>query len=348
MNLAGLLSLAIVGALMTPGVPPQPIPSTPGIKIRAASLGLELTAPEGWRLSRESTPEQLVFYPGKKKVSPLLRVRAFKGNLSPRDRLAEMTRGLPEEEAGVHFVAGEKWSSNRRRFETATATYKQGAREWHASFTLADQPGRVQHGFWLFGSKKDIERHWKGIQASISSAKRVSITGSGIEDARKEDPKKAESGSSVWSDARSGLVISSWPAGFAPEPRSVKELAKDGLLLVPSDDSAHTDTRLVLTSRPASKGSTASDLAAVLHTELGARGGVEQLRRIPVRIGGQEAALLTWTDNGPDGAAFVHSVYYLQRAETVIRIAFDAEERWARTRSRRGLVKDFVGGVRFE
>lgn len=348
MNVTLFAPIVLAAALFAPSARQPRAPAAPSVIIRVESLGLELASPEGWRLSRESTPQELIFYPGRKKTSPLLRVRAFKGNLSPRDRLAEMTRGLPEEEAGVHFVSEEKWTRDRHRFETVSAVHKQGAREWHASFTLADQPGRVQHGFWLFGFEKDLLRHREVIQATIASARRVSGGGSGTQRTPEEEPTKEESQQAVWSDAGSGLHIASWPAGFALDPKTSKQLAKDGLRLAPSDDRAHAKTCFLLTSRPASKGQTASDLAATLHTELGTRVGVEGLRRIPVRIGGLETALLSWTEEDREGATFTHQVYLVQHDETVVRIAFEAEESWAGTRSRRGLVKDFVAGIRFE
>jgi hypothetical protein len=326
----------------------QPM-AAPGLTIRAESLGIEFFTPEGWRLSRESNPEELRLYPAKDKTIPLLRVRAFEGNLSAQDRLAQMTRGLPEEEANVHFVANVTWTLEGRRFETATATYRQGAREWIASFTVVDQPRKLQHGFWLFGLEKDVERHREVVQASIASAKRIARTETGPPELEARAEQRPEQRKPVWADAGSGLRIASWPAGFSPDPKSLKKLAKEGLRLMPSDERAHPATQLLLTARAAEKGAQASDQAAVLHTELGTNSRVSELRRIPVRVGGLEAALLSWVEEDPGGASsFSHQVYFVQHEEAVIKVAFDAEDTWARVRSRRSLVKDFVAGLDFE
>ena len=333
-------------ALVLLGSPSPTTPAAPELTIQVESLGLRFEAPSKWRLSRESTPEQLVFYPGKTKTTPVLRVRAFQGDLSAEDRLAAMTRGLPEEESKAHFVSAETWAHEGRRFETATVATKEGAQEWDGSLTLVTQPRRVQHAFWLFGRKKDVEREWESIRASIVSAtviKRVEVD----DDSPAVDRESPQEAPAVWTDAKCGLRVGSWPAGFAPVAKSLGSLAKEGVTLEPTDERAHDSTSFLLQCARSAKQNTSMDAAAALHAELGTKSAVSDLRRLPLRIDGVEAALLKWSEE-VGGDDFVHEVHFVQKDDRAFRFEYTAEESWAGMRSRRDLVKDFIAGIAFD
>ena len=320
----------------------------PGVTVDTPSLSLRFETPEKWRITRASTSEELQLHPSKSKTTPLLRVRAFYGNFSAQDRLPEMVRGLPVEEAGVVFTETESWELNGKRFETARAVYAEGIGEWHAAFTLVDQPNKLQHGFWLFGRKKDVDRSWPAVQASIATAKAIAGADGpkrGDErDARKKP--KAEAAEAVWSDTKLGLRLNAWPAGFVAERKSLRLAAKKGLRIDPEDERAHATTHFLLRGTLKSAEGAADEAAAALHVELQSDSNVRELRRIPLRVGGEKGSLLKWVSD-ESGGAFTHEAYFVQRGELVLRIDYRAEEDWARARSRRTLVKDFIGGVGF-
>jgi len=341
--------LAGLGALFLalPLLAAEPSASAVGLRLEVESLSLAFEAPTKWRLSRESKPEQLVLYPGKSKTEPVLRVRAFQGRLSPKDRLLEMTRGLSEEEAKVRVVSSEAWVHERLRYETAVLIYERGAQAWHGSFTLVDQPRNLQHGFWLFGRERDVERHAEAVRQSVISARSLgaAVEGDGPDgEPTEEEPAPREA---IWADRGSGLRVLAWPAAFSPERETLDELAKGGLRLVTDDERAHGETAFLLRLERGAKPGSAQHAAASLHTELAEAAGVEDLRRIPVRVAGQEAALIKWTENRTS-ARLLHEVRFFQKGGDAFRIDYTAEEAWARTRSRRSLVKDFIAGIDFE
>lgn len=345
--MASLASLALPLLIAASVSAPSVSTASAFHEIQVESLGLVFEAPVKWRLSDESTSEQLVFYPGKSKETPIFRVRTFHGDFSPEDRLSEMTRGLSEEESKVHFVSSEKWTHERRRYETATVIYKKGSQEWHGSFTLVTQPRRVQHGFWLFGREKDLQRQWETIKASIVSAKSIKQDDGDSLDSDEDEAESPEETKSVWNDKKAKLGLASWPAGFAPDEKSLERLTKDGLRILPTDERAHKATEFLLTCELGAKEGSSMDAAATLHSELGTKSSVSDLRRIPVRVGGEEAALVKWTEETTSDV-LVHEVHFVQRGDRALRIDYTAEERWSRARSRRSLLKDFIAGVTFD
>ncbi len=337
---AFLLTLVVFGSIGVPAV----VHSAPEMTVKVESLGLQFEPPQKWRLSRESTPEQLVLYPGKTKTIPLLRVRTFQGDFSTEDRLAAMTRGLPEEEANVHFISSKKWAHERRRYETATVEFKKGSREWYGLFTLVTQPRRLQHGFWLFGKKKDVDRQWEVVKASIITARSIRLVGSEDESTEDSEPEQAVAKEAAWSDPKSGLSIASWPAGFTPDDSSLKRFHKSGIELLPVDTKAHKSTAFLLTCKLKAKDGAAMDAAASLHTELGEKSTVRDLRRIPVRVGGEEAALIKWVDEA-GSSPIAYQVHFVQKDDRSFYIEYSAAEAWSRARSRRSLLKDFIAGI---
>lgn len=316
-----------------------------GLRVEAPTLGLAFNTPLGWRLGRESHTEELLLFGNAKKDLPLLRVRFFSGRLGPEDRLDDMQIGLPELESKVKFLSSEKWRRNGRRFETARALFTSGTKEYHALFTIVDQPKKLQHGFWFFGKKADIKRHWPAVQASIASAKSIATPDPAVW--RKNAPKikRGPAGEPVFRDKSTGLSLQSWPAGFALESKTEGELSDGGLLIKPLDDRAHEQTSfriLAGTEQPQDADALA---ASTLQVSLEQDSSVIGLRRVPLRIGGISGVMLRWTKPEIGARPFLHEVYLVQKGSTVLRIEFVAEESWARVRSRRTLVKDFVAGV---
>lgn len=318
-----------------------------GLRIEAKSLGISFEAPEKWRLSRESTPEQLLLYPGKTKDTPVLRIRRFDGDLKAEERMAEMTRGLPEAESNAHIVSSETWSHERMRLETAVVGYKKGSQEWFGYFTLVAQPRRSQHAFWIYGRKRDVQRHWDDIKASILTTKSLGASKEEEPSAKSPSAPPAKDVKAVWADKKSGLQVSSWPAGFNPEPKSLDRFPKEELVLSPIDDKAHKSTNFRITCDLEAKAKTTSTAAAELHAALGAKSTVRDLRRLPVQVGGQDAVLIKWVEEKGE-TAMAHQVHFVQKGESAFRIDYVAEEGWSRARSRRSLLKDFIGGLSFD
>lgn len=320
----------------------------PGVTVETPSLSLSFETPEKWRITTASTSDELQLHPSKSKTTPLLRVRSFYGNFSAEDRLPEMVRGLPAEEAGIVFTEMESWELGGKRFETAHAVYAEGIGEWHAAFTLVDQPNKLQHGFWLFGRKKDLERHWPAVQASIATAKAIAgADGPKRGDEREARKKpKVENTEAIWSDAKLGVQLTAWPAGFVAERKSLKLAAKKGMRLDPEDERAHATTHFLLRGSLENGEAAGDETAAALHVELQSDSSVRELRRVPLRIGGEKGSLLKWVSDESAGA-FSHETYIVQRGALVLRIDYRAEEGWARARSRRTLVKDFIASVGF-
>ncbi|MFT7668050.1 MAG: hypothetical protein ACI8X5_000737 [Planctomycetota bacterium] len=320
-------------------------PAVPGIRIEVESLGLRFEAPSKWRVSRNSTADELVLYPGKSKTTPVLRIRAFHGDFSAEDRLAAMTRGLSGTEAGAHFVSSEKWAHEMRRYETAQVENKIGAKDSHGSFTIISQPRRVQHGFWLYGTKQDVTRHWEDVRTSIITAEGIRLE---LGDAPvTQDAETPEEAVAIWSDKQSGLQVASWPAGFTLKEDQLDLYSKHGLQLQAIDERANSATAFVLFCEKDAKEDTAIQAATALNESLQAKSSVTELRQLPVRVGGIEAQLLKWTEES-GSATLAYQVHFVQKGKSSFRIDYTAEERWARSRSRRSLVKDFILGLSFE
>ncbi len=333
--------LAILLAALCSSARALPEPASPELPITVEGLQLSFMTPDGWRLLAESSPEELVLAPGKSKTKPILRIRAFGGRLSAKDRLADMTRGLVGEEQLVSFVSAEKWTLEARTFETATALYKKGSQEWYARFTLVDQPNKLQHGFWIFGRKQDIERHWKVVQASIRS----SVHGA----AEPSVGTKPEQGAStqaggVWRDQASGLRIAGWPTGYAPDEASLSRLATSGVVMTPSDPSAPPGTQLHLTRRSVGESLSAESLADSLEERLGQAAGVDELQRLKLRVAGQPAVSLRWSQE-LDGESFSFEVWLWKHEGSLYRLDASATSAWAGARKRHDLVKQFASGL---
>ena len=341
-----LFCLALLG--------PASLSSAPaGLPVQVESLGLRFETPNGWRLdSNGSSPNDLLLYPGKTKTLPLLRIRAFHGNFSARDRLPQMTRGLTDEERGALFESVEAWELNGRRFETVAAVHRKGVQEWHARFTVVDQPKKLQHAIWLFGRKKDLERQWKVVSASIASAR--PIDSPEITVAKGDDPTPPEpgpppvdEGSFTWQDVQSGLRITSWPAGFQPDEKSLSRLSRTGVILRPEDTEAPKVTSITLSRRNVSSMVTAESAAKTLKEKVLALTGVSEVRQMKVRVAGLPATLLRWRHQEGQGDALVFQVYFFQRESALFRVDYSATEEWAGVRTRRDLLKKFVIGISF-
>lgn len=332
---------------------PTSLPAPPvGLPIEVESLGLHFETPDGWRLdSNGSSPTDLLLYPGKTKTLPLLRIRAFHGNFSARDRLPQMIKGLTDEEGGALFESVESWEMNGRRFETVTAVHRKGVQEWHARFTLVDQPKKLQHAFWLFGRKKDLERQWKAVSTSIASARPIGSPEPPV--AKGDDPKPPEEGPPVdegsftWQDVQSGLRLTSWPAGFQPDEKSLSRLSRSGVILRPEDTEAPKVTSITLSRRNVSPMVTAESAAQTLKEKVLALSGVSEVRQMQVRVAGLPATLLRWRQQEGENDALVFQVYFFQRESALFRVDYSATEEWANVRKRRDLLKKFVTGISF-
>ena len=323
-----------------------------GFQVDVPTLGLRFTTPADWVLAKESTRFELVLYGDAKKQTPLMRVRSFTGRLSAEDRLSSMKRELAGEEAQVKFVSSETWNQSGRLYQTVRAVYTSGTKEWHALFTVVDQPKKLQHAFWAFGKKKDLDRHWVALQASIASAKSIPTSGARPTEpeepeAKKEAPQQKGGGKSVLSDTSSGLLLASWPAGFALDPTTEKAMQESGVILEPLDERAHRSTQFQLTARANQAENAARTESELLQDELKDLSAVTGLRSVPLRVGGKSAFMLRWTETSSDGGYFLNETYFVQNGATLFRIEFVAQESWAKARSRRTLVKDFIAGLSF-
>jgi hypothetical protein len=304
-------------------------------------MGLSFSTPDGWRLLAESGAEELVLAPGKSKTTPVLRVRAFQGRLSAKDRLAEMTRSLGKEEALVAYQESESWTLDGRTFETVTAGYKKGSQEWYARFTLVDQPKKLQHGFWLFGREQDIKRQWSAVQASIRSAAGAQAAPPA---AGADGGSTQESGAAVWQDVKSGLHVAQWPLGFRPQDESLTRLSSTGLVLVPSDATAPSGIELRLSRRSVGELVSPTSTADTLEQRLGETAGVSSPKRLNVRVDGQPGVSLRWARE-VDGASWSYEVWLWKRGSALYRLDAAGPASWMGARKRRDLVKDFVAGL---
>lgn len=343
-----MLSVALLLPLLGPSIAQ---PRATGLPIAVESLGLRFDTPEGWRLdSAESGPTELLLLPGKTKTLPLLRVRTFYGNFSASDRLAQMVKGLSEEEQGVVLESVESWELDGRHFETVTAIHHKGVQEWQARFTLVDQPKKLQHAFWLFGREQDLERQWQAISASIASARFFEPadgegSGSSGEETEEAPPEVTES--FVWQDVKSGLRVASWPTGFEPDEASLSRLSMTGVVLRPSDEEAPQLTEINLSRHNVSPMVTEETATDTLEEKVQGLQGVSELRRIRVRVAGQPAMLLRWRQQPVDGDSRVYQVYLFKRESALFRIDYTALESWANVRARRDLLKQFVASLSF-
>lgn len=333
-----------------------PTPVTGGLPVVIPEMALSFQTPEGWRISRESTAEQLLLYPGKSKTEPLLRVRAFHGNFSSKDLLPQMKALLGAEEKGVVFESREIWVDTGRRFETVTAIYRKGVQEWHARFTLAEQEDDLQHGFWFFGRKKELDRHWEEVKVAIATAAATRTTKRPEREERiarrtpdpdKESTPPEPEQTFIWQDVQSGLRITSWPVDFKPEEKSLTRLSKTGVVLLPTDSEAHQATRITLSRRNVGELVSAEGASNTLKEKLDAQGEANDVRQLNVRVATLPAALLRW-DQEVDGKDLSYQVYFFKRGTALYRLDYSATRAWAKVRSRRDLLKDFVGGVSFD
>ncbi len=341
--MSSALWLGCVLGAFTPVATAEPV-QPQGYEIDVPTLGLRFTTPTDWVLAKESTRYELVLHGDAKKKSPLLRIRSFTGRLSAEDRLSSMKRELPEGESQAKFVSTDKWSAGGRFYVTAHASFTSGTKEWHARFTVVDQPKKLQHGFWVYGKKKDLDKHWPALQASIASAKVIASVGSSKQEAE-ETPKEKTNSPAVFADKETGLQLASWPAGFALDASTEKLLSKTGLVLRPLDERAHSSTMFRVKAEAKQPEGAASALAATLATELKGNADAKGLREVPLRIGGQSGFMVRWTEATKGDESFLHEVYLFQSGATLFRVDFEALESWARVRSRRTLVKDFIAGV---
>lgn len=338
------LTLCLAGGLTGIGAAVQPT-ALAGITIVSKPLGLEFSSPDGWRLGKESTAEELLLYGHDKKASPLLRIRAFAGRLSPSDRLPEMKRGLSKGEGQVTLKSSMRWQQDGHRFETARATVKVGSAEYLAIFTLVDHPKKRQHGFWLYGRAKDVEKQWPAIQAAIASARSTAATTSLVDSAQESAPLKKVKAAPVWSDPKTGLGLGRWPAGFVLDPKTEHELSNQGLRLSPSDERAHPSTGFLIRATGGQKAGTYQEGSDALKAELETNPKASSVRQVSLRVAGVSSSRVGWKVEAA-GGPLTHESYFVQQGPTLFRIDFTAGDSWARSRSRRNLVRDFIADIR--
>ncbi len=334
---AGLCGVASTAT----GPSPPPI----GVTILSKALDLEFQTPKGWRLAIESTENQLLLYGHGKRITPLLRVRVFNGGRSPIERMPEMIRVLADAEAQVKTVSADRWQHEGRSFQTARAVVKDGPAEYIALFTLVDQPKRVQHGFWLYGKTKDVEKHWPAIQASIASAKSIGVIGRPGADEEEEAEEPESEAPDVWTHPKTRLAIKQWPEEFALDESSKDQFTTTGLLLKPTDDRAHASTSFRVSALLAQEKDAAEKASETLAARLKGDASARGFATVSVRVAGLPASKNQWSQEAPDGP-FVHEVYFFQKDTTLYQVEFTAAQAWARTRSRRTLVRDFIAGIR--
>ncbi|MFT7484372.1 MAG: hypothetical protein ACI9F9_000212 [Candidatus Paceibacteria bacterium] len=341
------IGASFLGLLLSSNAP-APDGDPVGVLINAPTVGLRFRTPENWVLSSKSKSEELLLFASPKKATPLLRVRRFDGRLSPKDRISSMRRGLPEAETLLEIVTSEQWDQGGRLFETAHAVYKAGTQEWHARFTLVDQPRKTQHGFWLYGKKKDVEKHWAAVQTSIASAKSIAGSIGGSTPGRSAAPDKQKTrGPAVWKDEKLGLELDSWPAGFGVDKATEKAITKGGLKVKPLVEKSGEQALFQLEVLIEQSQDSANEAAGDLEASIASKATTSSLRRVPLRIGGETAHMLRWIE-APDGErSLLHETYFVQRGALVLRIDYEADETWAQARSRRTLVRDFLTGIHF-
>ena len=339
-------ALLLTGVLLL-GSPPVAVAQLP---ITVETLDLRFRSPKGWRLLPESNPEQLVLAPGKEKLAPLLRVQLFRGHQPAKDRIAQMTQGLAGEEALVTFHGAEAWSEGGVNFETVSAVYRKGSQEWWAEFTLVDQPEKLQHGFWLFGRKQDLKRQRKAVRTSIRSALRGA---SGAEVAAEEPrtkKQKTEEAAPVatpadWSDAKSGLKVASWPAGYAPVKSSLTKLSTTGLVFTPSTSGAPAGAELRLSRRSVSGLVSPRSTADTLEERL-EEAGARRVERDEVAIDGTRCIRLRWLQE-VRGIDQRYEVWVWKAGTSLYRLDGSAPSDWADARSRRDVARNFIQGLTF-
>lgn len=339
----------LLAAFISLGVaPPAALAQLP---VTVESLDLHFRTPKGWRLLPESTPTQLVLAPGKEKQSPLMRVALFRGQSTVERRLAEMKRGLPGEESLVEAQETVAWSEGGLELETLRALYKKGSQEWWAELTLVDSGEGLQHAFWLFGRKQDLKRHRKVVRASIRSAlhdasnPKRDAGGSKSGESASEKSTATEPVPANWSDAKSGLQIARWPAGFAPVQASLSKLSTTGIVLTPSSPSAPKSAEMRLSRRAVGDLVTPDSTADTLEERLKAS-GVKRVQRKSGTVAGVKSVHLDWTQS-VRGVEQRYEVWLWKAGTSLYRLDSSAPAEWSRDKARRDAAKEFLAGLSF-